>query len=326
MTERLPWHEAQWQRIELMRASGRLPHALMLRGLRGLGKAAFAQRLASVLLCESSAPPCGECRGCRLMAAGNHPDFLKVQPEEDKQTISIDQIRALIDHLVLTTQYGGYKVVVLDPAESMTRHAANTLLKTLEEPPGTAVFILVAHQNGLLPATIRSRCQMLEFPLPPTGLTEPWLKARLTDGAPAERLLRMAGGVPFRALEILEGKGAEKPAALFDDLAALVTRCADPVAVAYGWRAQSAAELGSWFTSLTSDLIRLKSDTACESLTHADLRDAMQPVVRALNLRTLFGLLDLCLEVRWHSVGQTRVNEQLLLEDLAIRWAATGRR
>ena len=119
---------------------------------------------------------------------------------------------------------------------------------------------------------------------------------------------------------------AASPGALFDDLAALVTRCADPVAVAYGWRAQSAAELGSWFTSLTSDLIRLKSDTACESLTHADLRDAMQPVVRALDLRALFGLLDLCLEVRWHSVTQTRVNEQLLLEDLAIRWAATGRR
>jgi DNA polymerase-3 subunit delta' len=184
------------------------------------------------------------------------------------------------------------------------------------------VFILVCHQSGLLPATIRSRCQMLEFPLPPTGLTEPWLKARLTDGAPAEKLLRLAGGVPFRALELSEEKGAEKPAALFGDLAALVARRADPVAVAYGWRAQSAAELSSWFTSLTSDLIRLKSDTACESLTHADLRDAMQPVVRALDLRTLFGLLDLCLEVRWHSVRQTHVNEQLLLEDLAIQWAA----
>jgi DNA polymerase-3 subunit delta' len=322
MTERLPWHEAQWQRIEVMRASGRLPHALMLRGLRGLGKAAFAQRLASALLCESSAPPCGECRGCTLMAAGNHPDFLKVKPEEGKQAIGIDQIRALIDHLVLTTQYRGYKLVIVDPAESMTPQAANTLLKTLEEPPGAAVFILVCHQSGLLPATIRSRCQMLEFPLPPTGLTEPWLKARLTDGAPAEKLLRLAGGVPFRALELSEEKGAEKPAALFGDLAALVARRADPVAVAYGWRAQSAAELSSWFTSLTSDLIRLKSDTACESLTHADLRDAMQPVVRALDLRTLFGLLDLCLEVRWHSVRQTHVNEQLLLEDLAIQWAA----
>jgi DNA polymerase-3 subunit delta' len=325
MTERFPWHEAQWQRIEAMRAGGRLPHALMLRGLRGLGKAAFAQRLAAILLCESSPPPCDECRGCRLMAAGNHPDFLKVQPEEDKQTIGIDQIRALIDRLVLTTRYQGYKMVIVDPAEAMTPQAANTLLKTLEEPPGAALFILVAHQSGLLPATIRSRCQTLEFPLPPTGLTEPWLKARLTDGAPAEKLLRLAGGVPFRALELMEEKGVEKPAALFDDLAALVARRADPVAVAYGWRAQSAAELGGWFTSLTSDLIRLKSDAACDSLTHADLREAMQSVVRTLDLRTLFGLLDLCLEVRWHSLRQTRVNEQLLLEDLAIRWAGARR-
>jgi DNA polymerase-3 subunit delta' len=283
MTERFPWHEAQWQRIEAMRAGGRLPHALMLRGLRGLGKAAFAQRLAAILLCESSPPPCDECRGCRLMAAGNHPDFLKVQPEEDKQTIGIDQIRALIDRLVLTTRYQGYKMVIVDPAEAMTPQAANTLLKTLEEPPGAALFILVAHQSGLLPA------------------------------------------IPFRALELMEEKGVEKPAALFDDLAALVARRADPVAVAYGWRAQSAAELGGWFTSLTSDLIRLKSDAACDSLTHADLREAMQSVVRTLDLRTLFGLLDLCLEVRWHSLRQTRVNEQLLLEDLAIRWAGARR-
>lgn len=320
----LPWHESQWQRIEAMRAIARMPHALLLRGARGLGKGEFATRLSSLLLCETEEKPCGTCRGCRLMASGNHPDFLAVVPEEDKQTIGIDQIRALIDHVWLTAQYGGYKAVVVNPAELMTRQAVNTLLKTLEEPPGAAVFILVAHQSGLLPATIRSRCQMLEFPLPPASRALPWLESRLLPGTSAGTLLKLADGAPFRALEIAETGGAEARSALFRDLAALVSEGADPVAVAYGWRGMEVPEVGRWLTTFTMDLIRLKTDENSGVLTHADLRQAMQPVARRLDLMGLFALLDVCLELRWLCARQTRFNPQLLLVDVAIRFAAAG--
>ena len=318
----LPWHEGQWNRVEAMRLSQRMPHALMLRGPAGLGKGEFASRLSAVLLCEGDQKPCGACRGCRLMAAGNHPDFLSLAPEDDRQTISIDQIRALIDHVWLTTQYGGYKVVVVSPAELMTRPAANTLLKTLEEPPGAAVFILVAHESGLLPATIRSRCQMLDFPLPPASRALTWLNARLPPDASAETLLRLADGAPLSALEIAEAGGAEARSALFRDLAALVAEGADPVAVAYGWRGLEPAEVGRWLTTLTMDLIRLKTDQNAVTLTHEDLRQAMQPLARRLDLIRLFALLDVCLELRWLCVRQTSFNPQLLLEDVAIRFAA----
>ncbi len=322
MMQTLPWHEGQWKRVEAMRASQRMPHALMLRGPAGLGKGEFASRLSAVLLCEGDQKPCGACRGCRLMAAGNHPDFLSLAPEDDRQTISIDQIRALIDHVSLTTQYGGYKVVVVSPAELMTRAAANTLLKTLEEPPGAAVFILVAHESGLLPATIRSRCQMLDFPLPPASRALSWLNTRLAPDVSAETVLRLADGAPLSALEIVEAGGAEARSALFRDLAALVAEGADPVAVAYGWRGLEAAEVGRWLTTLTMDLIRLKTDQNAVTLTHEDLRQAMQPLARRLDLIRLFALLDVCLELRWLCVRQTSFNPQLLLEDVAIRFAA----
>ncbi len=320
----LPWHEKQWQRIGSMRDSARVPHALMLRGAKGLGKGEFAARLSALLLCQAEEKPCGACRGCRLMASGNHPDFLAVVPAEDKQSIGIDQIRSLIDHVWLTTQYAGYKVVVVNPAELMTRAAANTLLKTLEEPPGVAVFILVAHQSGLLPATIRSRCQMLEFSLPPASLALPWLQSRLPAGVSAETVLRLADGAPFGALEIAEAGGAEVRSALFKDLAALVAEGADPVAVAYGWRGMAVPEVGRWLTTLTMDLIRLKTDQDSGFLTHADLRSAMQPLARRLDLSGLFALLDVCLELRWLCARQTSFNPQLLLEDVAIRFSAAG--
>ncbi|MDX1513492.1 MAG: DNA polymerase III subunit delta' [Gammaproteobacteria bacterium] len=323
---KLPWHEAQWARFERMRDSGRVPHALMLRGVAGVGKREFADRLAALLLCEGSDRPCGKCRGCRLFESGSHPDFLRLQPEEGRQTIGIDQIRGLIEHVVLTTTYGGYKLVVVEPAEAMTHPAANTLLKTLEEPPGRAVIILVSHRSGALPATIRSRCQMLDFPVPGSREALAWLAARAADGTDAEALLRLAGGVPLRALAMAQAGGVEAGADLFADLAGLVEARSDPVAVAAEWRGRGISEIGGWLISLTSDLIRLRMDADCAVLTHAELRETMQPVARRLDLGTLFELLDQCLELRWFSQKQVSLNEQLLLENLAIRWAAADGR
>ncbi len=326
IAERLPWHDEQWQRVDRMRTKSRLPHALMLRGVEGVGKRAFASRLAASLLCESDGSPCGHCRGCRLFGTGAHPDFLRLQPEDGRQTIGIDQIRGLIDHVVLTTTYGGYKVVIVEPAEAMTHSAVNTLLKTLEEPPGTAAMILVSHRSGVLPATIRSRCQMLEFPVPDESAARTWLESKLEAGESASELLRLSGGVPFRAVAIAESGSVKVSGQLLTDLVELVGERADPIVVAAAWRGQGVENVGGWLVSLTSDLIRLRSDTDCAVLTHANLRETMQPVARQLDLRTLFGLLDRCLELRWLSSKQTSINEQLLLEDMTIRWAAAGQR
>ena len=179
--ERLPWHRPQWERIERGIQAGRVPHALLLHGAAGNGKARFAARLAATLLCRSGEPPCGDCESCRFCAAGSHPDRLDVGVEKDRREIVVDQIRDLIHTVGLTARLGGRKVVTVDHAERMNRHAANTLLKTLEDPPGETVFLLVSSNHALLLATIRSRCQMIGFPVADRDTALEWLRGEMDE-------------------------------------------------------------------------------------------------------------------------------------------------
>ena len=196
--ERLPWHRPQWDRIERGIQAGRVPHALLLHGAAGNGKAWFAARLAATLLCRSGEPPCGDCESCRFCAAGSHPDRLDVGVEKDRREIVVDQIRDLIHTVGLTARLGGRKVVTVDHAERMNRHAANTLLKTLEDPPGETVFLLVSSNHALLLATIRSRCQMIGFPVADRDTALEWLEGRVRE---RDNRLFDADGTQLRELE-----------------------------------------------------------------------------------------------------------------------------
>jgi DNA polymerase-3 subunit delta' len=323
----LPWQHPQWQRIAAMHAARRLPHALLLRGPEGVGKYRFAQRLVSAMLCEQvdfDRRPCGECRGCRLIAADTHPDLQLLAPPEGKQQIGIDQVRALIERIGLTPQYGGRKAVVVAPAEAMTRAAANTLLKTLEEPPGDTLFVLVAHRAGALPATIRSRCQIVDFPLPDPAVASDWLSGELDSQGldslkGAETALRLAHGAPLGARRLAaEGRLAGREAIL-GDLEQLLGG-GDPIASAERWRDAGAADTLYWLLSLVCDLIRLKNGRMAHSLTHMDRGQAMQHLARGLDLVRLFHMLDLMIEARRAVVGQLNLNEQLMLEGIAIEW------
>jgi DNA polymerase-3 subunit delta' len=323
----LPWQQLQWQRIAAMQADARLPHALLLRGPEGVGKYRFARRLLAAVLCEQQAlvqGPCGACRGCRLVAAESHPDLHVLAPLEGKQQIGIDQVRALIDRLGLTSQYGGPKAAVVAPAERMTRAAANTLLKTLEEPPGDALLVLVAHRAGTLPATIRSRCQMVNFPLPDRHAASAWLSAELGSQEAAETALRLAHGAPVSARLLASEERLAGREAILGDLERLMRGDADPVATAERWRNTGLLDALYWLLSMVCDLIRLKNGRLAHSLTHLDQAAAMQRLARGLDLIRLFRLFDLLIEARRAALGQLNFNEQLMLESIAIEWQRSG--
>ena len=148
-----PWHAEQWLRLSRARASNRLPHAILIAGPEGLGKAAFARRLSASLACnqiDDHGDACGCCASCRQTAAGSHPDQKSVVPEEPGKMIRIDTIRELTAKSVLSAQEGGYRVYLIEPAEAMNRAAANALLKTLEEPsPRTVLILVTSHPDRL---------------------------------------------------------------------------------------------------------------------------------------------------------------------------------
>jgi len=202
--------------------AGRLPHALLIHGPRGVGKAALAERIAQTLLCEGAGKkPCLACDACRWFVAGNHPDFRRVESEavakvppapdaEDEAPakratkqpsieIKVDQVRGLADFLYVRSHRGGVRLALVHPAEDMNENSANALLKGLEEPPAAAMFLLVSHRPAQLLPTIRSRCVAVPVPIPPREASLQWLVSQNVKDP--ERWLAYAGGAPLRAVE-----------------------------------------------------------------------------------------------------------------------------
>ncbi|MBI5177703.1 MAG: DNA polymerase III subunit delta' [Nitrospinae bacterium] len=187
-------------------ARDKVASAYLFSGPQGTGKTKAAMAFANALLCPSDGDrPCGHCRACTMFAAGSHPDSFSVSP--DGVMIKIEQVRDLIAAIGLKSYMGGRKVCLMLEAEAMNRTTANAFLKTLEEPPGDTVLILVSsNPAGLLP-TIVSRCRMVRFvPMEPEALA-PLLEERLSvDHGDALRLAWLAQGCPGRAL----GGGVEQ--------------------------------------------------------------------------------------------------------------------
>lgn len=196
-----PWLLTDANALMARSRDSRLPHALLLAGVDGIGKRAFAQWLAEALLCRNpmGQGACGQCGSCHQLLAGSHPDFRKLEPEGANAQIKVDSIRGLVEWLQLTASQGSYRVALLEQADTLNRSAANSLLKTLEEPADHAVLILTGTRLGALPATIRSRCQKVTLKMTDKAAALEWLSASVEN---TEIALKEAGGGPYRAIDL----------------------------------------------------------------------------------------------------------------------------
>lgn len=192
-------HDAVRQLFDKQFGEGRLHHAWLLHGPAGIGKRLLARALAADYLCECNRdttevrPACGECHGCRMMAAGSHPDFLLVEREWDekkkrfKRDVSIEQVRGMLGSLALSGSESMRRVALIGEAERLNVQAANAMLKGLEEPSAGSLLLLVCEDALALPATVRSRCMLQS--LSPLG------------DEPMQRILRDMG-IPDQAMKL----------------------------------------------------------------------------------------------------------------------------
>lgn len=247
-----PWHKSLMEK--LLERKNALPHALLLKGRSGTGKLDFAMHFSRSLLCESpleSGQACGACAACVWFSNALHPDFRKIEPEGESGSanrITIDQIRALSDFMGKTTHRNGYKIVLIHPAEAMNQNAANALLKTLEEPQGKSIFILVTSKPSRLLPTILSRCQSVAMPIPSLPEAESWLEAEgiLEPG----KFLAESGNAPLVALEIANGDPVLRDRFLSD----ISSSEPDALSIAEFFQKSDLSMLVSWMQKWCHDL------------------------------------------------------------------------
>jgi DNA polymerase III subunit delta' len=238
-----PWLQVLWESIDLANC----PNAILLHGQSGIGKFAFGLELAKSLLCESadrSSRPCNQCEACHWFNTGNHPDFIALVPEthrkllphadyesdespkkskvvrddsdseasekKEKKNISIEETRSAIESLSIGSHRGGNRVILIYPLEMLRSDSANTLLKSLEEPPENTIFILLADRLDRVLPTIRSRCRLLAAPRPDREQGLAWLRAELPkikglkiNEADVETIYDEQGGAPYSVLDSL---------------------------------------------------------------------------------------------------------------------------
>jgi DNA polymerase-3 subunit delta' len=295
MSAPYPWLESSWQRLLATRT--RPAQALLLAGPRGVGKGALALAWAQALLCEaplSGGAACGACPACHWFATGAHPDFrlITLQEKTGKEgetrmatAIEVEQAREAVEYVQLSTYRAGFRVVLVNPADSLNLAAANALLKVLEEPPLKTVFVLVSDQPRRLLPTIRSRCTRLDVGLPATDIAMQWLASQQVEEAAI--LLALSGGAPLDALNWADGAELDERRSVLEGLARVGQM--DPVTLAERWKT---IRIQTWHTvayKWLGDLLAVKLNGNVQF--NRDFADVLKQLGTQADLARLLALV-----------------------------------
>ncbi len=313
-----PWLQDLWEQLQSVRKSKQLPHAILFTGAEGLGKFELAQAFSRSLLCKSpsdSGVPCDHCSGCNLLLAGNHPDYRVIEPEEEGKAIRIDVIREFIEREGITAHAGGYKPVLIRPADAMNQAAANSLLKTLEEPVSGTIIILISAYPSKLPATIRSRCRMISIPVPATEIASAWLES-IIPNIDAVSMLQSVAGSPLKALRMSSQDKQDHRQQMLDDFLNVFSLRDDPVATAGKWLRHDLKEILHWMCSWVIDMLRLQQASEPPVLINRDQKQRLLGAAKEANTRLLYDFLSHIYDAR--SNIDATLNNQMMLERLLL--------
>ena len=310
-----PWQKTVWNTLQQARSCDHLPHALLFKGEAGCGNDDFMQTLAQGLLCLQPLPdgmPCSSCRSCQVFAAKAHPDYWIVELQEDKQAIVIEQIRELNHFLGLSRSYSPRRIAVIQPAERMNTNAANSLLKSLEEPTANTHILLLTEQAASLLPTIRSRCQGLRLPTPPKSLSLQWLKQHTLQHEP-ESLLQLAHGRPLAALALDTVQTVSEHQQWLQHLGQVRLKQANLVDISSYWEKYDKNLLLDWqLDSLQKILKQTFFPSNREGL------DELKTIQANLSQSQAWAIYDALLDLR--KLANHPLNPRAFIESMLILW------
>lgn len=290
-------------------SAGRVPHAVLLAGPRGTGKRCAAAWMAATRIGRRPL----DALPAFPLSVPEHADVFWVSKAADRQSILIDQIRTLTAELALTSYEGKGQTAVIEPADTMNAAAANSLLKTLEEPSGDALLVLVVDRMGKLPATVVSRCQRIDFTAPGETEALTWL-AGAEPGRDWRPALNSSGGAPLAALLAADREALYEQ--LRVDLDAVAGRKSSPVEVAARWSKEDPELVLEWLARSLTAAVR---DSLSAGEGGPD-RAIDRSVLQRIDTRNLFCYLDIINRLRARPAGA--FNAQSAFEGLLIDWSA----
>lgn len=298
--------------------SSRIGHAYLLYGPHGVGKRLTAVQFAKALACRvASAEACDTCISCHKMATGNHPDIVFISP--DGASIRIEHIRAIQRQLSYKPYESQYTTIIIDGCESLTPPAANALLKTLEEPPVSALLLLLTSKKDALPLTIISRCQLVPFrPLTPSHIRAILVRQGMDQASAAIAAMLAEGRLDTwmqtdvshvlarrqNAYVLLQEHGCPKNTPLF-----LLAR-------QYAGSREQCAEVLHWLSLFCRDLVLLKVASALP-LYNPDLQAELAALANSLSVERLIDLFSLLEQLQRYLT--MNANPQLTFERLVIQ-------
>ena len=320
-TNNYPWHSLQWQQVTGMINQNRLPHALLVGGVPGLGKLVFVQRLAAALLCQQpiEGDACGQCKSCQLIAATSHPDLKHLQAEEVGKSIVVDQVRKLQATLANTAQQGGARVVIINGATDLNLNAANALLKQLEEPGAKCYFLLVHQWPKPVLATVTSRCQKLDISMPTQDESMLWLASHM-DADSARQVLPLAKSAPLQALALFNQQAHEMRHQMLVQLTAILRGKQSSIEVAQSWQKLPLSQAFTWWIEWLNDLVKLKLTEDSRFLVNKDLVKLLQAVAQSSDITAIYQLLDQVTQQLNYVDQRRNINPQLVCEELLNGW------
>lgn len=310
----VPWHKPTWDKFSKALDNKHLPHAILLFGAKGAGKLILANKMVKALLCTQAImnEACNNCQSCKTYESGANPDFMQIELLEGKQQIGVDQIRKLSQFLNYSRSFEGYRVIFINPIERLNKNAANSLLKSLEEPADNTIIIILANNLSSVLPTITSRCQVLSLPMPSNDDAEIWLSNKGIDSEKHSQLLELAYGSPLLASSIPDDLILQRKE-FYTDIYKVMCEQASLTEIAKKWEKENQETLLDWQIVLIQKLIK-SSHTKLES----DNNSLTTQITQKVAEKNYWPLLQQ-LTIK-KQIIHTSVNPLINLESMLILW------